>query len=84
MPEKEIEFDYSKLLGRIKEKFGTQDNLAAKTTISATSLNYKLNNKVEWKQKEIARLKEEQGITEIEEPTIANIDAGGINDDSIN
>ena len=38
----------------------------------------------EWKQKEIARLKEEQGITEIEEPTIANIDAGGINDDSIN
>lgn len=38
----------------------------------------------EWKQKEIARLKEEQGITEIEEPIIANIDAGGINDDSIN
>lgn len=56
MPEKEIEFDYSKLLGRIKEKFGTQDNLAAKTTISATSLNYKLNNKVEWKQKEIVEV----------------------------
>ena len=53
MPEKEVEFDYSKLLGRIKEKFGTQDNLASKTTMSTTTLNYKLNNKIEWKQKEI-------------------------------
>lgn len=56
MPEKEMEFDYSKLLGRIKEKFGTQDNLAAKTTMSVTSLNYKLNNKIEWKQKEIIEI----------------------------
>lgn len=38
----------------------------------------------DWKAVEVKRLKEEQGITEIEEPTIANIDAGGINDDSIN
>lgn len=56
MEENKLEFDYSKLLGRIKEKFGTQDNLAAKTTMSVTSLNYKLNNKLEWKQKEIVEV----------------------------
>lgn len=38
----------------------------------------------DWKVVEVKRLKEEQGITEIEEPSIANIDVGGINDDSIN
>ena len=38
----------------------------------------------DWKAVEVKRLKEEQGITEIEEPSIANIDVGGINDDNIN
>ncbi len=38
----------------------------------------------DWKAAEVKRLKEEQGITEIEEPSIANIDVGGINDDNIN
>lgn len=37
----------------------------------------------DWKQKEITRLKEEQGITEMEEPAITNIDDGGITDGSI-
>lgn len=37
-----------------------------------------------WKQEEIARLKEEQGITEMEEPSITNADVGGNINDSIN
>lgn len=37
-----------------------------------------------WKEKEIARLKEEQGIAEMSEPTIVNADLGGNSDDSIN
>lgn len=37
-----------------------------------------------WKEKEVARLKEEQGIAEMSEPTIANVDLGGNSDDSIN
>lgn len=53
MLNRKIEFDYSKLLGRIKEKYGTQDALATTINISVTSLNYKLNNKIEWKQTEI-------------------------------
>lgn len=36
----------------------------------------------DWKAKEIARLKEEQGITEMEEPSINNVDAGGESIDS--
>lgn len=38
----------------------------------------------EWKKKEVKRLKEEQGIVEMEEPTINNIETGGNIDDSIN
>ena len=47
------EYDYSKLNGRIKEIFGTQDNYAKKLGISVASVNYKLNNKVAFTQDEI-------------------------------
>ena len=46
-------FDYSKLRGRIKEKFGTQAAFAAAMEMSGVSLSDKLNNKVQWNQKEI-------------------------------
>lgn len=46
-------FDYSKLLGRIKEKFGSNSNFALSMKISERSMSLKLNNKVEWKQNEI-------------------------------
>lgn len=36
----------------------------------------------DWKSEEVKRLKEEQGITEMEEPAIINLDAGGGTDDS--
>ena len=37
----------------------------------------------EWKKSEVERLKQEQGITEMEEPTLQNVDGGEL-DDSIN
>lgn len=38
----------------------------------------------DWKANEVKRLKEEQGITEMEEPIINNLDIGGETDDSYN
>lgn len=49
-------FDYSKLLGRIKEKYGTRENLVKDITISITSLNLRLNNQLEFTQKDIHEL----------------------------
>ena len=43
-----IIYDYSKLLGRIKEKYGTRENLVKEITISSTSLNLRLNNKLKF------------------------------------
>lgn len=48
-------YDYSKLLGRIIEKYGTQANFAAAMNLSERSLSLKLNSKVGWKQTEIAK-----------------------------
>lgn len=59
-------FDYSKLLGRIKEKFGSNSNFALSMKISERSMSLKLNNKVEWKQNEIARAKKLLNITDEE------------------
>lgn len=48
-----MEFDYSKLLGRIKECGYTQETLAKKIGITESSMSLKLNNKAHFKQKEI-------------------------------
>lgn len=48
-----ILYDYSQLLGRLKEKKITQDQLAAKIGISPASMNLKLCNKSPFKQDEI-------------------------------
>jgi len=50
---KEVLFDYSKLRGKIKEVFGTQAAFAAEVPMSTVSLSEKLNNKVQFSQKEI-------------------------------
>ena len=52
---KDITFDYSKLRGKIKEVFGTQSAFAEAMTMSPVSLSEKLNNKVQFNQKEIDR-----------------------------
>lgn len=48
-------FDYSKLRGRIKEKYNTQDLFAEKLGIARTSLSLRLNGKVEFSQEEIIK-----------------------------
>jgi hypothetical protein len=46
-------FDYSKLRGKIKEVFKTQASYAKAVPMSSVSLSEKLNNKVQFSQKEI-------------------------------
>ena len=48
-------FDYSKLAGRIREKFGTQKAFAKKLGISEGSLSLKMTNYHYFSQAEIRR-----------------------------
>lgn len=49
-------FDYSKLLGKVKEKGLTQENLACQIGIMPSSMSAKLNNKAFFKQREIVMI----------------------------
>lgn len=53
-----MSFNYSKLLGRITERYGTQYNFAKAMGISEHSLSVKLNNKTPWKATEIVKATE--------------------------
>ncbi|MGG7077350.1 DUF739 family protein [Clostridium sardiniense] len=46
-------FDYSKLRGIIREKFGTQDKFAKALGVGRVSLSQRLNNHLEFTQEEI-------------------------------
>ena len=46
-------YDYRKLRGRIKEKFGTQSEFSKKLGLSEVSVSNKLNNVVDWGQEEM-------------------------------
>lgn len=46
-------YDYSKLMGKIKEKYKTQAAFAKELGMGESTLNLKLNNKTEWSQNEI-------------------------------
>lgn len=46
-------YDYRKLRGRIKEKFGTQAEFSRKIGLSEVSVSNKLNNIVDWGQEEM-------------------------------
>lgn len=48
-------YDYSKLQGRIVEKFGNNCNFAIKMGLSERTMSLKLNNKVDFRQREIAK-----------------------------
>lgn len=61
-------YNYSKLLGRIVEKVGTQSNFADKVGLSERSVSLKLNGKVGWKQSEIAKACEVLAICDNEIP----------------
>lgn len=50
------DYDYSRLLGRMRERRMTQEKLAEKVGISACSMNLTLNNKREFRQAEILKI----------------------------
>lgn len=47
--------DFSKLSGKIVEKYGTQYNFSIALGLSERSLSLKLNNKVCWRDEEMER-----------------------------
>ena len=61
-------YDYSKLLGRITEKFGTQARFSGAMGMSERSLSLKLNSKVPFKQPEISKACQLLGISDKEIP----------------
>lgn len=69
MKEKKYIFDYQKLKGRIVEKKEKQENLANEMSITKTTLNFKLNNKIPFKQQDIIML---SNILEIPKNEIAD------------
>ena len=48
-------WDYSKLRGKIKEIYGTQDQFAEAIGIGRVSLSKRLNNQLEWTQEEMIK-----------------------------
>lgn len=48
-------FDYSKLLGKIKEVFKTQEAFAAAMELSLSAVNQRLNNRTDWTPAEIVK-----------------------------
>lgn len=46
-------YDYSKLKGSIREKYGKQEDFATAMGIGLSTLNLKLNNRAEWSQEEM-------------------------------
>lgn len=50
-----MSYDYSKLCGKIKEKYGTQEKFADALKLGRVSLSLSLNSKREFSQDEINR-----------------------------
>ena len=50
-----VNFNYSKLRGRIVEIFGSQTEFSKAIKISERSLSLKMKGKVSWKQSEIVK-----------------------------
>lgn len=56
-------YDYAKLLGRIKEKCGTQSEFAKQMGVSERTICQKLNNKVDFSQTEVLKASSILGIS---------------------
>ena len=61
-------FDYSKLRGRIIEKYGTQIAFAKAMELSERSISLKLTGKRTWTQNEIDKAIILLGLTELDIP----------------
>lgn len=55
-------YNYSRIRGKIKEIFGTQEAFSKAIGLSATTISDKLNHKVEWTQKEMEKTMEVFGM----------------------
>lgn len=47
--------NYAKLRGKIKEKFGSQDNFATAMDMDRSTMSLKLNGKSDWTRREIEK-----------------------------
>ena len=61
-----VKYDYSKLLGRMREYHYTQETLAKAIGINESTLNSKLNNKSYFRPTEIDRICELLDISNVE------------------
>lgn len=61
-----MRFDYAKLKGRIKEKYGTQEDFAKAIGITPTTISFKINGKAKWQQDEIVEAARLLGISKNE------------------
>ncbi|MGT2833378.1 hypothetical protein Javan249_0006 [Streptococcus phage Javan249] len=59
-------YDYSKLNGKIVERFKTQYNFANAMGLSERTVSLKLNNQRYWKNNEISKASELLGISDDE------------------
>lgn len=50
-----MRFDYAKLKGRIKEKYGNQGDFAKAIGLTPTTFSFKINGKAKWTQDEIVK-----------------------------
>lgn len=50
-----MRFNYAKLKGRIKEKYGNQEVFAKAIGLTPTTFSFKINGKSKWKQDEIVK-----------------------------
>ncbi len=57
-----MDFDYSKLSGKIKEKFDTRDKFAKAMGWSTRTLSLKMSGSREWKQKDIRKAMQLLGL----------------------
>lgn len=65
---KNLEFDYSKLKGRITEKFGSYKNLVPHLSYGESSLSAKLNNNSRFSQPDMLEL---ANVLEIDDKSFA-------------
>ncbi len=63
MNDENIQFDFRKVRGKIKEVFQTQSTFAYKLQMNEATLSNKLNNNVEFTSKEIIKACDLLGIT---------------------
>lgn len=50
-----MRFDYAKLKGRIREKYGKQEVFAKAIGLTPTTISFKINGKAKWRQDEIVK-----------------------------